>query len=141
MAGRIRSGLAQHEMPEANAKNLRVFGVGLGVILSVFAFFAWRRESPSTVYLLGSAGVFALLGFVAPMVLRPIYQVWVKIAGVIAVVNTFLILTIVYYLMITPYAVVFRIFGRDPLDRKWRTGESYWHTRVPRSTESYEKQF
>ena len=128
-------------MPEATPHNLKVFGVGLGVILTVFGALAWRKASPNVPYYIGFATAFFVIGMAAPMMLKPVYQVWMKIAGVIAMINTFIVLGFVYYGLITPYAIVMRLTGYDPLDRKWKDGDSYWKARKSRNAQAYEKQF
>ena len=41
------------------------------------------------------------------------------LARVIARVNTFIVLSLLYYLVITPLGVILRLSSGDPLDRAW----------------------
>ena len=128
--------------PEATPRNLRAFGLGLGVILSLFGALGWRRGSPSVGYWLGPAGILILAALAYPAVLSPLYRFWMKIAGYLARINTFLVMGILYYLVFTPYSVVMRILGRDLLDTRLKTGESYWKRKEPTTDlKQYEKQF
>ena len=130
------------EKVEETPRNLRAFGLGLGAILGFFAFLAWRKGAAAFPGLGGLALLFALAAGAAPMALRPVFRLWMRVVGVIAAVNTFLITAVVFYLMITPYALVARLLGKDLLDEKLGNAESYWHDREPRKDpQAYERQF
>ena len=58
-----------------------------------------------------------------------LYRWWMAFARAIAFVNTRLILTIVYVIIIGPIALIVRIAGRDFLDRTMGRAESYWKQR------------
>ncbi|MFH2204850.1 MAG: SxtJ family membrane protein [Elusimicrobiota bacterium] len=129
--------------PEATTRNLRGFGLGAAVILCVFAFFAWRKGGAALPYLLGAAGLFAVFGALLPAALKPLFKVWMKIAGVLAVINTFVLLGVVYYILLAPYAVLLRLMGRDPLELKFdlRAG-TYWQDKTAAGdAKTYERQF
>jgi hypothetical protein len=72
------------------------------------------------------------LGFLtAPALLRPVYDFWLKIARLLGRVVTAVILTAAYYLVITPSALIKRVFGGRPLPtRSDKSAASYW---VPRT--------
>ena len=139
---RARLGLPVPD-PDRPQRELRVFGFGLAVILSVFAVLAWRKGRPIAPYCeLGLAFVFALLAGLRPRALQPVYGPWMKAVGVIGKVNTWLVMGLVYYIFITPYAVLVRLLGNDLLDERMRDRESYWHPRSEApAPESYRDQF
>lgn len=61
-----------------------------------------------------------------------LYRGWMKFAHVLAVVNTTLLLTIVYVVLIGPIALAMKLFRRDPLE----TGAlpdraSFWKVKDP----------
>jgi len=84
-------------------------------------------RKPVPVYLFGGL---ALLGFgftVIPAQLKPIYAAWLKVAHVIGKIITVLMLTLAYYTVITPAALLKRIFGGIPLSTKQdKNIKSYW---------------
>ena len=138
---RARLGLPVPD-PDRARKDLRIFGFGLAVILTFFAFLSWRKDGAAWPYELVLAAVGALFGGLRPMALRPVYGPWMKAVRVIGKANTWLVMGLVYYLVITPYAVLARLVGGDLLDERLRDRESYWHPRgeVP-APESYRNQF
>ena len=78
------------------------------------------------------------------VVSSPGFQVWLKVAHFIGQVNTQVILTLLYYLVFTPYGLVMRLFGGDPLQRKLKSAETYWESlefKGLKDRTRYEKQF
>jgi len=82
-------------------------------------------------YLFGFLSV-AGLGFVVfPSHLRPLYSIWLKIGHTLGRIVTTLMLTLAYYLVITPSGLVKRLFGGAPLPIKPDKGvSSYWVVRT-----------
>lgn len=75
--------------------------------------------------------------------LKKLYEAWMKFAHLLGWVNTRIILTIVYFLIITPLALVFKAIGKDPMSREFEKIDSYWTKREPRAfdRDSYRRQF
>jgi len=68
---------------------------------------------------------------------------WKKFAHVLGIVNTKILLTLSYFLIMAIAAVIARILGRDLLDRRIKVGTSQWHERepLPVDLESSRRQF
>jgi len=61
------------------------------------------------------------------MLLSPIEWAWMKLAHVMGFVMTRVILTVTYVLIIVPTGLIFKLMGKDLLDRKLnKNAESYW---------------
>jgi len=58
-----------------------------------------------------------------------LYKWWMAFARALAVVNTTLILSIVYLLLIGPSWLVMKILRKDLLDRKADAAVSFWRTK------------
>jgi len=112
------------------SKEIRKFGIiALVFFGSLFALGLWTNK-PVPTYLFGVLCLPALGFILAPAPLKPLYAGWMKIAHLIGKAVTTIILAIVYYVVITPSALVKRIFGGLPLPLKPDKGvSSYWVTR------------
>jgi hypothetical protein len=80
---------------------------------------------------------------IAPRILAPVERWWMRFAEALGRVNTRIILTVLYCLVITPVGLVRRLVG-DPLDRRMRDGRSsVWilRPRAPVDPERYRQQF
>lgn len=53
-----------------------------------------------------------------PPSLAPVFRIWLRAGALLGWINTRVVLTIVFYMVIAPIALMMKIFGRDPLSRK-----------------------
>lgn len=106
---------------------LRKFGLTVGgVFLAIAAFLFWREVSWAPI-LLWIGLPLVLLGAVIPRVLGPIYTGWMGLAIVLGAIVTRILLTIFFFLVITPVALFFKLIGRDALHRKLDPqAATYW---------------
>jgi hypothetical protein len=99
-------------------KTARTFGVGAFVLLSLVAVWLWlRKHHPTAAASVGGVG--ALLGvggLVAPALVWQVRRAWMALVSPIARtlgrVNAFLVLTVVFFVVMTPVALVRRLFGK-----------------------------
>ena len=87
----------------------------------------------------GIAVLLTLIGLFVPVAARGFHRVWMGIAGVLGYVNSRILLTILYYGLLTPYGLISRVIGRDPLDRRGSKRDTYWVKRE--STRQTQQQF
>ena len=118
----------ESEGMKATSKNLRVFGVGTGIILSViWALRLYVFHHGNVWLLLVIAGYFLLTGLFFHALLKPIYKGWTWIAHKIGWFNTRLLLGILFYTIFTPIGILMRLLGKDSMKRKLEPNrESYW---------------
>lgn len=107
------------------AKHGRKFGVTLGIAFLVLAALVLWRGHESVGRGLGIVGGFLFVaGLTVPRALRPVERGWMRFALALSKITTPIFMGIVYYLVITPFGLVRRVAGKDPLEH---TGEdSVW---------------
>ena len=112
---------------EKTRKELRRFGLVMAAPLAVIGgYLAWQ-EQPAAPYVLGVAAAFLLCGLLVPAVLRPVEKAWMAMAGVLSAVMTRVLLTLAFFLVITPFGLLLRVMGKDLLQiRPGSRRESYW---------------
>lgn len=137
-----------------DTKTLRQFGIIAFVGFSVLAGLAYFEklifafglgDARLTVAVsLAALGLLALvLGLVFPRANRFLYVGLSLLAFPIGFVLSYVIMGALYFLVIGPIAVVFRLAGRDPMRRaRDPHASSYWSpARPPRDKESYFHQY
>jgi len=67
-----------------------------------------------------TAPVLVLVSLVAPRLLGIPHRVWMAVGHVLGYVNTRIILGVIFLCIFTPYSLVLRLLGRDPLQREFR---------------------
>ncbi|MDD4053072.1 MAG: SxtJ family membrane protein [candidate division Zixibacteria bacterium] len=106
---------------------LRRFGITMAIILAIAAAFCpWQGRWAGPVCL-GASGMMALVAVFCPNILKPFEWAWMKFSRALGVVTTFLILTLTYYLLLTPIGLIMRLAGKPGLKLKWdRDASGYW---------------
>jgi hypothetical protein len=113
-----------------DTKEIRKFGsVALIFFGCLCALGVWKQKVVPT-YLFGFLSALGVGFILIPKPLRPFYAGWLKIAHLVGRTVTTLILTLAFYLVITPLALVKRLFGGRPLPvRPDKEVETYWVSR------------
>jgi hypothetical protein len=63
----------------------------------------------------GLAGALYLAGLVLPARLGPVYRAWMRMALAISKVTTPIFMGVVYFVVITPFGLAMRLFGKRPI--------------------------
>lgn len=108
-----------HTIPELDRKGLREFGLmtGAAVVVLFGLFFPWMLELDRPVWPWVIAAPLWLLALIHPSWLRWTYRAWMRFGLLASRVTTPLLLGIVFFVMISPMAMVRRLRGRDPMQR------------------------
>ena len=119
---------------ELTRRTITSFALIVGGALLVIAALQWRRGAPQWVWitLVTIAAVLLIAAAVAPSLLRPVYRGWMRLGEGLAWVNTRILLTLIFFLVVTPIGLVMRLFGRSPIAVK-RSDDSYWTDVEPHS--------
>jgi len=108
-----------HMIPELDQKGLREFGLTTGAaIVAIFGlFFPWMLDLDWPVWPWVIAVAFWSLAMIQPLWLRWIYRAWMRFGLLASRVMTPLVLGIVFFVIISPMAMVRRLMGNDPMQR------------------------
>jgi len=111
-----------------------------GVIILISLLLLWKGSSNyQAVFLIGI--LFEIFGLIIPMILKPLYIIWMTFATILGWIMTRVILTVLFYLIVTPIGLIARIFGAKFLDLSWNKNvNSYWNKRE-KTVSDLEKQF
>ena len=125
-------------------QHLRKFGLTLAIGFTVIGALSWWRHHTVAPTILWALAVLnGVPALVAPTTLGPVERVWMKVGNALGWINTRIILTALFYVVVTPAGMVMRLF-RDPLDRELsETQVSYWNRRpaTPFDPKTYQRQF
>ena len=111
-------------------KEIRKFGIIAFLFFGSLCVLGIWRQKALPIYIFGSLFTLGIGFIVLPGVLRPVYEIWIKVAHGIGTCMTMVILTIAYYLIITPTALIKRLFGGRPLPvSPDKNASTYWVTR------------
>ena len=113
-----------------DTREIRKFGVIAFFFFGCLAIIGIWTKKPLPTYLFGFLSLLGMSFVLIPSKTKPIYSLWLRIAHFLGRVVTTVILTLAYYLVITPAALIKRILGGAPLPIKPdKNCPSYWVTR------------
>lgn len=114
-----------------DTKQIRKFGLIALIFFGCLCALGIWSYKPLPTYLFGTLAALGLGFILFPYQLRPVYDAWLKIAHFLGRIFTTLILALAYYLVITPSAIIKRLFGGNPIPVKPdRKASSYWVNRT-----------
>ena len=124
-------------------KDIRSFGITIGIILFIISAILFYYDKLSYQIIAYIGGGFIALGTIIPILLKPIYILWMTFAVILGWIMTRVILSIIFYFIITPIGLITRLLGEDFLALKKSNSGSYWNNRDQsvELNQDYEKQF
>ena len=124
-------------------KDIRSFGITIGIILFIVSSVLLYYENGSYQLIAIIASAFIGFGILLPIIIKPIYILWMTFAVILGWVMTRVILSMVFYFIMTPIGLITRLVGEDFLDLKKLNSNSYWNKRDSSKelSQDYEKQF
>jgi len=76
--------------------------------------------------------LFLIISLKTPIILTPLNLAWTKLGLILSKIFNPMILGVVFLLIITPIAIIRKIFGKSALHLKTKSNvESYWINRTP----------
>jgi hypothetical protein len=123
----------------------RTFGfVFTGIFLIVAGYLWYHGSNPVAIQaFLALAAAFLAFAIVMPVALRPLNKAWYYLGLLLGRVVSPIVLGILFFVLISPIAIVMRMAGRDTLKLRKQDVQSHWIDRAPPgpSSESFKEQF
>ena len=121
---------------------IRWFGVGAGVIFALGIAYGSFADAPKIAI---AAAIlhygFVLLGLLHPKLPELPARAWMAFGKAMGHFMSYPIFALLYYLAVTPTALLVRLLGKDPLGLRTPTADSYWVSKDPIDLERYKRQF
>ncbi len=133
---------AQREPSSRDLTILALLFLIIPGLIGLYLIF-WKGSAAGYIWMIAGA-VLAVTRLITPL-FKAIYAVWLGFSVILGYFISRALLTIIFFLVLTPTALIMRLLGKDPMDRKWDSAaKSYWIKREqdPNSNlQRYEKQF
>ena len=139
-----KGSVTSHVAPEVTDAQARKSALLVAAVLLAVAAWNLYRGRTTVVVIFGAlGGGLVVAGLLVPVAARAFHVAWMRFAVALGHVNSRILLTLVYYLVVTPYGIVSRLVRRDPLRRRGRAEESYWVERktTRQAREGFERLF
>ena len=104
----------------------------MAVVFTVIGVWPLLSEGPPRWWALIAAALFCGLAFLRPALLAPLNRLWFKFGLLLNKITSPLIMGLLFYGVITPYAYILRWSGKDLLRLRFDpSADSYWIERKP----------
>lgn len=129
---------------KSGKKDLRKFGVTIGIALALLGvLFLWRGNEIYVYFFILSA-ILIFLSLLIPTLLKPLQKIWMSFAVIMGWFMSRVLLSVLFYIVVTPIGLITGIIGKRFLDLKFdKSKESYWNFRQTKEVKrsDYERQF
>ena len=132
---------------EVTNSDLRKFGFIMGGMFALIfgLIFPWigdRTKDTWPMWPFFVMAVFWAVAVVAPQILRPVNEIWIKVGNVLGFINSRIILGVMFFAMIFPIGMLLKLFGKDSMNRKLdKKTDTYRIVTKQRNKEHLEKPF
>ena len=113
-----------------NKKDLRLFGRAAliaSILITTLLFLIKGLALKWCAVIVGVGVVICLCSIISIRLTRWIYLGLTLLTFPIGLIISFILLAIIYYCLLTPLGLIFRLIGRDSLQRKFdKSAKSYW---------------
>ena len=120
------------------------FGWFFSAIFALIALYSYLHNIKSMAFVAGIIFfLFLATTLVAPKALKQLNRIWFEFGFLLGKIVSPIVLGVLFFVLITPIAMITRLFGRDELKMKKSSVESYWVSRSPPgpSSDSFKNQF
>lgn len=108
-------------------RELRRFGFAFGTAMTILGSLLLWRGRAAAPWVLGLAATALIAAALAPRLLRPLEKALAALLMAVMTVVTYVVLTLSFFLVISPMGILMRLLGKDLLAKRFPSEETtYW---------------
>ncbi|HEY9568499.1 MAG TPA: SxtJ family membrane protein [Thalassobaculum sp.] len=112
----------------------RSFGIVFAAVFAVVGLLPLLDGAAPRPWALAVAAAFLAVALLRPRLLAPANRAWFRLGMLLGAIVTPVVMALVFFIAVTPTALLLRLFGKDPLNRRFDPdAPSYW---IPRDAEA-----
>jgi hypothetical protein len=104
----------------------RSFGIFFCIIFLIVFVYLFFFYDIFLNYILFLSGIFFILAIIRPIYLYPFNLIWIKFGLLLNSIFAPIIITFIYFTLVTPIGLLVRLFKFDLLNLKKNNSNSYW---------------
>jgi hypothetical protein len=130
MQSNTHESLDREHVPQGSSD--RSFGLVFTVFFAFVAFWPLVHRRSPRIWAVCVSAAFLLLALAGPRFLHPLNLAWARVGRLLGKITNPIVTGLMFYLIFTPTAVLFKLTGKDPLRLKFDVAAaSYWIIRDP----------
>ena len=113
-------------MDDVKIGSNRSFGIVFFVVFLIIATYPLINGDELRLWSLIISIVFLSLGLVNSKILNPLNKLWFKFGIFLGKIISPLVMSIIFFLVVTPIGLLMRLFNKDLLNLKFNNNNTYW---------------
>ena len=113
-------------MKKKSINSNKSFGILFFVVFFLYGIWPILSSNEIRIWSLSMGIIFLILGLLNSKLLTPFHNLWLKFLTLLGRIVSPIVMFLVYFVFITPLAVIIRLFGKDLLRKKFNKSPSYW---------------
>ena len=105
------------------------FGILFFIVFVLISIWPVIQGGSLRIWSIPIALLFLILGLINSKLLNPLNIVWVKFGELLGRIIAPIVMSIIYFFIITPIGLFMRLMGKDFLKIKFSNRQSYWTKR------------
>lgn len=124
-------------MKKSSSKSFGYLFFGIFLALAVWVYV---KNQNLNYWLIGTSAIFLVLTLIKSKLLDVLNDLWIKFGELLGKIIAPIVMSIVFFLIVTPIGLVLKIVKKDLLKLKFNNDKSYWIEKS-KTIESMDKQF
>ncbi len=104
----------------------RSFGFVFFVVFLLISIYPFIKDGNIRLWSLIISIIFLFLGFLNSNLLSPLNKLWFRFGLFLGKIISPIIMGIIFFLVVTPIAIIMRLFKKDILNLKFKENNTYW---------------
>ena len=102
------------------------FGIVFFIVFLIIAFWPFVTITTVKIWPLIISIIFFILGMMNSKILSPLNLIWFKFGILLGSIVSPIVMSIIFFVVITPIGIIMKILGKDLLNKKYNKKKSYW---------------
>ena len=122
-------------MDDLKISSNRSFGIVFFIVFILIAFYPLINQQEIRIWSVLISLLFLILGIINSKILTPLNKVWFKFGIFLGKIISPIVMGLIFFLVVTPIALLMRMLNKDLLNLKFSKNNSYWIEKTdPKST-------
>ena len=102
------------------------FGIVFFIVFFLISLYPLTNQENIRVWSLIISLIFLILGLLNSKILNPLNKLWFKFGMILGRIISPIIMSIIFFLVVTPIALIMKLLKKDLLNLKFNKTNTYW---------------
>ena len=102
------------------------FGIVFFIVFFLISLYPLTNQENIRVWSLIISLIFLILGLLNSKILNPLNKLWFKFGMILGRIVSPIIMSIIFFLVVTPIALIMKLLKKDLLNLKFNKTNTYW---------------